>query len=196
MRLSGRFRSSLIIGLQGIRARKMRTLLSMISLFLGVLAVVIVQAASVSAEKAVLQDVELTQGIDGTSVMYMSVTNKSVPVVLDTLKDQPRAIATSSVQATIGEPASPGEPGRRPLRRRERAVRRVRADAGAGGLRLERPLLQGDGREPGRGPAARAGDRAEPDRDDRGHPAVPTVPPAGWGVARLCLGTVALAPGS
>ena len=34
-RFSGRFRSSLIIGLQGIRARKLRTLLSMVSLFLG-----------------------------------------------------------------------------------------------------------------------------------------------------------------
>ena len=40
MRLSGRLRSALIIGIQGIRSRKTRTLLSMISLFLGVLAVV------------------------------------------------------------------------------------------------------------------------------------------------------------
>jgi putative ABC transport system permease protein len=104
MRLSGRFRSSLIIGLQGIRARKLRTLLSMISLFLGVLAVVVVQAGSVSAEKAVLQDVELTQGIDGTSVMYMSLNNTTVPIVLDTLKDQPKAVAISSMQAIVGEP--------------------------------------------------------------------------------------------
>ena len=42
IRLSGRLRSSLIIGVQGIRSRKLRTLLSMISLFLGVLAVVVV----------------------------------------------------------------------------------------------------------------------------------------------------------
>jgi len=45
-RLSGRGRSSLVIGLQGIRARKLRTLLSMVSLFLGVLAVVVVQAGA------------------------------------------------------------------------------------------------------------------------------------------------------
>jgi putative ABC transport system permease protein len=116
MRMSGRLRSSIIIGLQGIRARKFRTLLSMISLFLGVLAVVVVQAGSVSAEKAVLQDVELTQGIDGTSVMYMSLSNTTIPIVLDTLKDQPKAVAISTMQAIIGEPGvTPVNPGGSPF---------------------------------------------------------------------------------
>ena len=62
IRLSGRLRSSLIIGLQGIRARKLRTLLSMVSLFLGVLAVVVVQAGASIAEHALLSDLELTSG--------------------------------------------------------------------------------------------------------------------------------------
>ena len=43
-RLSGRLRSAVIIGGQGIRARKLRTLLSMVSLFLGVLAVGLLHA--------------------------------------------------------------------------------------------------------------------------------------------------------
>ena len=56
IRLSGRFRSALIIGGQGIRARKLRTFLSMVSLFMGVLAVVVVQAAAETAERALLSD--------------------------------------------------------------------------------------------------------------------------------------------
>ena len=58
IRLSGRFLSALIIGGQGIRARKTRTLLSIVSLFLGVLAVVIVQAGAETANRAALADVE------------------------------------------------------------------------------------------------------------------------------------------
>jgi putative ABC transport system permease protein len=104
MRFSGRFRSSLIIGLQGIRARKLRTLLSMISLFLGVLAVVVVQAGSVGAERAVLQDVELTQGIDGTVQLYAPSSTTNLPIVLDTMKGRSDAVAVSSIQAIIGEP--------------------------------------------------------------------------------------------
>jgi putative ABC transport system permease protein len=104
MRLSGRLRAALVIGIQGIRARKLRTLLSMASLFLGVLAVVIVQAASVSAERAALRDVELVQGLDGTRQMYLQATNTSVPVILDTVTRHPEAVAVGNVQATIGEP--------------------------------------------------------------------------------------------
>ena len=64
--LSGRFRSALIIGGQGIRARKLRTFLSMISLFLGVLAVVTVQAGAETAKTLRLADLELHVGKDGT----------------------------------------------------------------------------------------------------------------------------------
>ncbi len=71
IRLSGRFRSALIIGLQGIRARKTRTLLSMVSLFLGVLAVVVVQAGAEIAKQAALADVELQAGKDGTRQLYL-----------------------------------------------------------------------------------------------------------------------------
>ena len=47
----------LIIGAQGIRARKLRTLLSMVSLFLGVLAVVVVEAGAQTARQAALSDI-------------------------------------------------------------------------------------------------------------------------------------------
>ena len=65
-RLKGRYRSSLIIGMQGIRSRKTRTVLSMVSLFLGVLAVVVVQAGAEIAHRVLLSNIELTDGKDGT----------------------------------------------------------------------------------------------------------------------------------
>ncbi|HET6212995.1 MAG TPA: hypothetical protein VFE14_09000 [Micromonosporaceae bacterium] len=69
--LAGRIRSSLIIAGQSIRARKLRTLLSMMSLFLGVLAVVVVQAGAETTRRAALSDVESTLGKDGTLQMYL-----------------------------------------------------------------------------------------------------------------------------
>ncbi|QFZ24156.1 ABC transporter permease [Saccharothrix syringae] len=104
MGLSGRLRSSLIIGGQGIRARKLRTFLSMISLFMGVLAVVAVQAGSVLANRALLEDVELQLGKDGTRQMYLSPEGESVPLTLDYLKDRTDAVAMTSTTAIIGEP--------------------------------------------------------------------------------------------
>jgi len=102
MRLSGRFRSSLIIGGQGIRARKMRTFLSMVSLFLGVLAVVTVQAGSVIAQRALLSDIEISQGKDGTVRTYLP--SKSSPVALELLKGRADAAGLTTGKAVIGEP--------------------------------------------------------------------------------------------
>jgi ABC-type antimicrobial peptide transport system permease subunit len=104
MRLSGRFRSSLIIGLQGIRARKLRTLLSMVSLFLGVLAVVVVQAGASIAERALLVDLELTAGVDGTRSAEMPPEPRAATIVLDTVRGQTDSVATLAVSAIIGEP--------------------------------------------------------------------------------------------
>lgn len=112
MRLSGRLRSALIIGVQGIRARKLRTFLSMVSLFLGVLAVVTVQAGAEIANRAMLADVELTQGVDGTLQMYLPPGQKALQTTLDTLDGARDAVATLSAQAIIGEPgAGPINPG-------------------------------------------------------------------------------------
>ncbi len=104
MRLSGRFRSALIIGLQGIRSRKLRTLLSMVSLFLGVLAVVVVQAGASIAERALLADLELTAGFDGTRTADMPPEPRAADIVLDTIRGQTDSIATLGVSAIIGEP--------------------------------------------------------------------------------------------
>ncbi|MEU4216138.1 ABC transporter permease [Actinoplanes sp. NPDC026623] len=103
-RLSGRFRSALIIGLQGIRARKLRTVLSMVSLFLGVLAVVVVQAGATIAERALFAGVELSNGIDGTKVIEVSMQPQTAEIVLDTVQGRSDAMAMLSVSAIIGEP--------------------------------------------------------------------------------------------
>jgi ABC-type antimicrobial peptide transport system permease subunit len=105
MRMSGRARSALIIGLQGIRSRKTRTLLSMVSLFLGVLAVVVVQAGASIAERALLADMELYEGLDGTVVMDVNGTSPRLgQVVTTTVAGRSDAVAMTGIQAIIGEP--------------------------------------------------------------------------------------------
>jgi putative ABC transport system permease protein len=114
--LSGRFRSALIIGGQGIRARKLRTFLSMVSLFLGVLAVVVVQAGAEIAERAVLANTELTEGRDGTVKMYVPPKPQTVPVTLETLRGRTDAVASTTTMAIIGQPGvTPINPGAAPL---------------------------------------------------------------------------------
>jgi putative ABC transport system permease protein len=111
-RLSGRFRSSLIIGLQGIRSRKTRTLLSMISLFLGVLAVVVVQAGAEIAHQALLSNISLTEGKDGTREAYLAPDRRAIHVAMDTLRGSPNAVGVISSHAIIGEPGvNPINPG-------------------------------------------------------------------------------------
>ncbi|MCR3751245.1 ABC transporter permease [Lentzea californiensis] len=102
--LSGKFRSALVIGGQGIRARKLRTFLSMVSLFLGVLAVVAVQAGSEIAERAMLTDVELQSGKDGTIMGYVPGEKGAPGIVESTLKGRTDAVAMISSRAIIGEP--------------------------------------------------------------------------------------------
>ena len=115
-RLSGRYRSSLIIGLQGIRARKLRTLLSMISLFLGVLAVVVVQAGAETAHRVLLSNIELVAGKDGSRQLFIPPGAKSIPVTLDTLHGSTDAVAFLGSHAIIGEPGvSPVNPGGSPF---------------------------------------------------------------------------------
>jgi putative ABC transport system permease protein len=116
MRLSGRFRSALIIGGQGIRARKLRTFLSMISLFLGVLAVVTVQASADITGHAALADVELHGGKDGTLQVFLPSQGQVVPVTLEVLQGKPDAVALTGTNAIIGEPGvAPINPGGGPL---------------------------------------------------------------------------------
>ena len=111
--LSGGYRSALIIGLQGIRARKMRTLLSMVSLFLGVLAVVVVATAAAMAERALLANVEYTEGIDGTRHLWLPADGPTTETILDALKDRPDAVGVAEgPSAIIGEPGvMPVNPG-------------------------------------------------------------------------------------
>ena len=104
IRLSGRLRASLIIGIQGIRARKLRTFLSMISLFLGVLAVVSVQAGSVIAQRALLSDLEMQVGKDGTRQVYLPPERGLPAVAMELVADRSDAVVMTNVPAIIGEP--------------------------------------------------------------------------------------------
>lgn len=104
MRLSGRFRSALIIGGQGIRARKLRTFLSMISLFLGVLGVVAAQAGQVIAYRALVANSELTRGVDGTQIVYVPPVEGSSEVVMSTVEGRDDVVALLGTNAIIGEP--------------------------------------------------------------------------------------------
>src|ERR1041384_376261 len=103
-RFSGRFRSSMIIGLQGIRARKLRTLLSMISLFLGVLAVVVVQAGASIAERALLGGLELHAGDDGTRVIDLPAQQDTADMITSTVRGRSDAVAMLGVSGIVGEP--------------------------------------------------------------------------------------------
>jgi putative ABC transport system permease protein len=128
IRRSGRFRSSLIIGVQGIRARKLRTLLSMVSLFLGVLAVVVVQAGAAIAERAMLADLELVEGVEGTRQMYVVPHQGASGVVLEKTRGRSDAVALITTSAVIGEPGvRPINPGAIPFEYVEEAA----ADAAA-----------------------------------------------------------------
>jgi putative ABC transport system permease protein len=104
MRLSGRFRSALIIGGQGIRARKLRTFLSMISLFLGVLGVIAAQAGQVIAHRALVAQSEMTRGVDGTQLVYVPPVDGSSEMVMSTVEGRTDAVAVLSTNAIIGEP--------------------------------------------------------------------------------------------
>ncbi|GAA3449795.1 ABC transporter permease [Dactylosporangium matsuzakiense] len=123
IRLSGRLRSALIIGFQGIRARKMRTFLSMISLFLGVLAVVTVQASAVTVRTLRLADIELQAGRDGTRTMFVPPVGDSAKITADTIKGKPGVAASYSLQAIIGEPkVRPINPGAQPFEHLDEAA--------------------------------------------------------------------------
>jgi putative ABC transport system permease protein len=104
MGLSGRFRSALIIGGQGIRARKLRTFLSMISLFLGVLGVVAAQAGQVIAQRALVASTELTQGVDGTQQIYLPGGEKDAEIAMESVAGRTDAVALIGTSVIIGEP--------------------------------------------------------------------------------------------
>lgn len=104
IRLSGRFRSALIIGGQGIRARKLRTFLSMISLFLGVLGVIAAQAGQVIAHRALVASTELTMGVDGTQQIYVQSSENTGSLVMETVAGRDDAVALLATNAIIGEP--------------------------------------------------------------------------------------------
>jgi putative ABC transport system permease protein len=93
-----------VIGLQGIRARKTRTVLAMVSIFLGVLAVVVVQAGAELARQAALTDIELQVGKDGTRMVTLPAGDKVTAATMDTLTGRPGAVAAMTFMATLGEP--------------------------------------------------------------------------------------------
>lgn len=113
-RLSGRLRSCVIIGLQGIRARKLRTFLSLVSLFLGVLAVVVVQAGAELARATMLSQSLLGQGRDGTWEIYLPEGTEKM--AMEVAHGRPGVVALQNMSAIVGEPAvEPLNPGGTPF---------------------------------------------------------------------------------
>ncbi|RKT53748.1 ABC transporter permease [Saccharothrix australiensis] len=104
MKFSGGVRSALLISGQGIRAHKLRTFLSTMSLFLGVLAVLTVQAGAEVAQRVLVGDVELAQGRDGTLRLQVPDEGTAAEVVERTLAGRSDGVATTSLSAVIGEP--------------------------------------------------------------------------------------------
>jgi putative ABC transport system permease protein len=88
----------------------------MISLFLGVLAVVIVQASAETANRAATADLELTAGKDGTRQAYLPPDAQTVRIVLDLAQDRPGVVLQLQGSTIIGEPrVSPVNPGGLPF---------------------------------------------------------------------------------
>ena len=173
IRLSGRFRSALIIGGQGIRARKLRTFLSMVSLFLGVLAVVVgagrrrdrragdagQRRADRRARTAPLADVRAAQAETVAGHRWTTLRGRTDAVGADQRPGDHRRARRDA-----------GQPGRGAVRRR--------TAAGGSGTMICDAERQLHGAEPGAARrAGRPGDRAAAGRADRRHPAVPAVPP-------------------
>jgi putative ABC transport system permease protein len=74
--------------------------------------VVVVQAGAEIAHRALLSNIELTEGKDGTRQLYLAPGAKSIRVGLDTLRGSPDAVAVLNTHAIIGEPGvSPVNPG-------------------------------------------------------------------------------------
>ncbi|MEU5943336.1 ABC transporter permease [Micromonospora sp. NPDC047548] len=88
----------------------------MVSLFLGVLAVVVVQVGAETAKSARLADLELHVGKDGTRQTYLPGNADTIQISQDTLKGRKDAVAVSTTQAIIGEPGvNPVNPGAAPF---------------------------------------------------------------------------------
>ncbi|RJQ80287.1 ABC transporter permease [Pseudonocardiaceae bacterium YIM PH 21723] len=100
--MRGRLRSALVIGGQGIRARKFRTFLSMVSLFMGVLAVVTVQAGASILERSELDGIEMYSGKDGT--ITLRGAGNHTDLVAETLRGTTQGVLSMPVDATLGEP--------------------------------------------------------------------------------------------
>jgi putative ABC transport system permease protein len=88
----------------------------MMSLFLGVLAVVVVQAGAETAKRAALDDVELLEGKDGTLQLYLPSDAKMMPLALDTVRGRTDSTLEVGATAIIGEPGvTPVNPGAAPF---------------------------------------------------------------------------------
>ncbi len=128
----------------------------MVSLFLGVLAVVVVQAGASIAERALLADLELTAGVDGTTMLDVPPEPRAADIVFRTVQGRSDAVASLAVSGIIGEPGvRPVNEGGSPL------------DENWGG---GRDLLPGRPLRGAQRPEGRGG-RGAAHRADRRHPA-------------------------
>lgn len=93
------------VGSQGLRSRPMRTFLAAISLFLGVLSVVMVHAAADIAERAVTERAELSSGRSPTYTSELAAGGARGLDHLASVTTGTGASATVTVPGLLGDPS-------------------------------------------------------------------------------------------
>jgi putative ABC transport system permease protein len=130
----------------------------MLSLFLGILAVVVVQAGAETAKSAALYNIELQVGKDGTLQLWLPSDPKLTPMITETVGGRSDTVMIATNQATIGEPGvTPVNPGGAPFDHnggptefRVEGEVAIACDPINGCIKMQRP---GDGQQKPRGAA-------------------------------------------
>ncbi|MGL4172542.1 MAG: ABC transporter permease [Actinomycetota bacterium] len=101
-------RTCALVGLQGLRARPLRTFLAVLSLLIGIVSVVCVWAASAIAERAVVARAELQSGRAGTFSLDVPQDSGALGAVRSAVHDSSGAAVTVQASAALGVEPSLG----------------------------------------------------------------------------------------
>lgn len=104
----GGTRTCAVVAVQGLRARPLRTTLAVLSLVIGIVAVVCVWTASAITERAVVSRAELQSGRAGTYAMAVPAVPGALGVVADAVTQGSGAAVTVVTGATLGAPPGVG----------------------------------------------------------------------------------------
>ncbi|MDV6013224.1 ABC transporter permease [Haloechinothrix sp. LS1_15] len=96
-------RTAAVVATQGLRARPLRSALAVLSLFVGVLAITVVQASSTVAERAVVSQAERSSGHAPTYTASFSPGDVRTVAELETLTRGTDAVAVVTAQGALGD---------------------------------------------------------------------------------------------